>query len=155
MTMRSAPIMRPYAVTTLDLLGLTGGTARLRLLDVAAGTGVVAMEAARRGAEVLATDFARGMVERMRRHFAAEGLDARAEVMDGQALAVEDESFDLGTSTFGLFFSRTPGRLRSCAGFCGRLTRQPGPLGSSLKPGKREPWTAGQSLAAVRKPAFS
>ncbi len=103
-----APIMRPYAVTTLDLLGLTGGTARLRLLDVAAGTGVVAVEAARRGAEVLATDFARGMVERMRRRFAAEGLDARAEVMDGQALDVEDESFDLGTSTFGLMFFPDP-----------------------------------------------
>ncbi len=55
-----APIMRPYAITTLDLLGLTGGMARLRLLDVAAGTGVIAVEAARRGAEVLATDFAPG-----------------------------------------------------------------------------------------------
>ena len=103
-----APIMRPYAVTTLDLLGLTGGTAGLRLLDVAAGTGVVAVEAARRGAEVLATDFAPGMVELMRRRFAAEGLDARAEVMDGQALGVEDESFDLGTSTFGLIFFPDP-----------------------------------------------
>jgi SAM-dependent methyltransferase len=103
-----APIMRPYAITTLDLLGLTGGAARLRLLDVAAGTGVVAVEAARRGAEVLATDFAPGMVEVMRRRFAAEGLAARAEVMNGQALGVEDESFDLGTSTFGLIFFPNP-----------------------------------------------
>ena len=102
------PIMRPYAITTLDLLGLTGGRARLRLLDVAAGTGVVAIEAARRGAEVLATDFAPGMVEVMRRRLAAEGLDARAEVMDGQALGLEDESFDLGTSTFGLIFFPDP-----------------------------------------------
>ncbi len=103
-----APIMRPYAITTLDLLGLTAGRARLRLLDVAAGTGVVALEAARRGAEVLATDFAPGMVEVMRRRFAAEGLDARAEVMDGQALGLDDESFDLGTSTFGLIFFPDP-----------------------------------------------
>jgi SAM-dependent methyltransferase len=103
-----APIMRPYAITALDLLGLAGGAARLRLLDVAAGTGVVAIEAARRGAEVLATDFAPGMVEVMRRRFAAEGLDARAEVMDGQALDVDDESFDLGTSTFGLIFFPDP-----------------------------------------------
>jgi SAM-dependent methyltransferase len=103
-----APIMRPYAITTLDLLGLTDVTARLQLLDVAAGTGVVAVEAARRGAEVLATDFAPGMVEVMRRRFAAEGLDARAEVMDGQALGLEDESFDLGTSTFGLIFFPDP-----------------------------------------------
>ena len=103
-----APIMRPFAITTLDLLGLAGGAARLRLLDVAAGTGVVAIEAARRGAEVLATDFAPGMVEVMRRRFATEGLDARAEVMDGQALSLDDESFDLGTSTFGLIFFPDP-----------------------------------------------
>jgi SAM-dependent methyltransferase len=103
-----APIMRPYAITTLDLLGPAGGAARLRLLDVAAGTGVLAIEAARCGAEVLATDFAPGMVEVMRRRFAAEGLDARAEVMDGQALSLDDESFDLGTSTFGLIFFPDP-----------------------------------------------
>ncbi len=103
-----APMMRPYAITTLDLLGLTGGRARLRLLDVAAGTGVVAVEAARRGAEVLATDFAPGMVDVMRRRFAGEGLDVRAEVMDGQALGLDDESFGLGTSTFGLIFFLDP-----------------------------------------------
>ena len=103
-----AQIMRPYAITTLDLLGLAGGPARLRLLDVAAGTGVLAAEAARRGAEVLATDFAPGMVEVMRRRFSAEGLDSRAEVMDGQALRLDDESFDLGTSTFGLIFFPDP-----------------------------------------------
>jgi ubiquinone/menaquinone biosynthesis C-methylase UbiE len=103
-----APIMHPYAISALDLLGLTGGRGRVRLLDVAAGTGVVALEAARRGAEVLATDFAPGMVEVMRRRFAAEGLDARAEVMDGQALDLEDEGFDLGTSTFGLMFFPDP-----------------------------------------------
>jgi SAM-dependent methyltransferase len=103
-----APIMRPYAITTLDLVGLVGGMARPRLLDVAAGTGVAAVEAARRGAEVLATDFAPGMVEVMRRRFAVEGLAARAEVMDGQALSLEDQSFDLGTSTFGLIFFPDP-----------------------------------------------
>jgi hypothetical protein len=42
-----APITRPYAITTLDLLGLTGGMARFRPLDVAAGTGVVVVEAGR------------------------------------------------------------------------------------------------------------
>jgi hypothetical protein len=33
-----------------------------------------------------------GMVEVMSRNFAAEGLDTRAEVMDGQALDLEDEA---------------------------------------------------------------
>ena len=86
-----APIMRPYAITTLDLLGLTNCTDPVRLLDVAAGTGELALEAARRGAEVLATDFAPGMVDVMRRRFATERLDARAEVMDGQALAARSK----------------------------------------------------------------
>lgn len=63
---------------------------------------------ARRGADVLATDFATGMVEVIRQRILAEGLDARAEVMDGQHLDVEDESFDLGTSTFGLMFFADP-----------------------------------------------
>ena len=103
-----APIMRPFAVTTLDLLGLTGETGQHRLVDVAAGSGVVAVEAARRGAVVLATDFAPGMVEVMRRRFAAEGLTAQADVMDGQALALDEECFDLGTSTFGLIFFPDP-----------------------------------------------
>jgi ubiquinone/menaquinone biosynthesis C-methylase UbiE len=100
-----APIMRPFAATLLDLLGLTGDADRPRLLDVAACTGAVAIEA---GADVLATDFAPGMVEVMRQRFATEGLQARAEVMDGQDLDLDDAIFDLASSTFGLMFFTDP-----------------------------------------------
>jgi len=103
-----APVMRPFAASLLDLLGLTAGTGSPMLLDVAAGTGAVALEAARRGADVLATDFAAGMVEVMRRQLAAEGLPGRAQVMDGQHLLVDDDSVDLGTSTFGLMYFPDP-----------------------------------------------
>jgi ubiquinone/menaquinone biosynthesis C-methylase UbiE len=103
-----APTMRPFAATLLDLLGLTGDADRPKLLDVAAGTGVVSIEAARRGADVLATDFAPGMVEVIRQRLAADGLDARTEVMDGQDLELDDASFDLATSTFGLMFFVNP-----------------------------------------------
>ena len=50
------------------------------------------------------------MVEVIRRRFAVEGLDARAEVMDGQDLDLDldDESFDVGTSTFGLMYFPDP-----------------------------------------------
>src|SRR5689334_22793195 len=36
-----APIMKPYAATMLDLLGVTRDAGRPKLLDVAAGTGVM------------------------------------------------------------------------------------------------------------------
>jgi SAM-dependent methyltransferase len=98
-----APLTRPFAHNTLDLLGV-GDVPGLRLLDVAAGTGVVSVEAARRGARVLATDFAPGMVEIVRRRFESEGLPGEAEVMDGQNLELEAASFDLAASNFGLMF---------------------------------------------------
>ena len=125
-----APIMQPYAATMLDLLDLTRDAGQPKLLDVAAGTGVVAIEAAQRGADVLATDFAPGMVEVIRRRFAVEGLDARAELMDGQDLDLDldldldDESFDVGTSTFGLMYF--PTRRRPCDNYTGCCSRGAG-----------------------------
>ena len=103
-----APTMRPFAATMLDLLGMIGAVGHPRLLDVAAGTGVAALEAARRGAHVVATDFAPGMVEVICQRSRAEGLDIHTEVMDGQNLDLDDESFDLATSTFGLMFFADP-----------------------------------------------
>lgn len=70
-----------------------------RVLDVAAGTGALALAAARTGAQVLATDFSPGMVARI----AAAGLpNVEARVMDGQALALNDGSFDAVFSIFGV-----------------------------------------------------
>ena len=72
---------------------------RSRILDVAAGTGALAFSAARMGAHVLAIDFSPGMVARI----AAAGLpNVDAKVMDGQALALPDDSFDAVFSIFGV-----------------------------------------------------
>ncbi|MGK4003675.1 methyltransferase domain-containing protein [Sorangium sp. So ce1036] len=83
-------------------LSLSGGIARgERVLDVAAGTGALAVAAAEAGGRVLATDSSPGMVARLR-----ERLDpfagSEARVMDGQALEVEDATFDASFSVFGV-----------------------------------------------------
>ncbi len=91
-----------YAEHVLQLLGLEPGE---RVIDVAAGTGAFGLLAARAGAKVLATDFAPGMVARLRERIAADRLsNISAEVMDGQALAVSDGSFDAAVSVLGLIF---------------------------------------------------
>lgn len=70
-----------------------------RVLDVAAGTGALALAAAETGAQVLATDFSAAMVARI----SAQGVaNVEARVMDGQALALPDASFDAVFSIFGV-----------------------------------------------------
>lgn len=96
-----APFLTQYARDALDAAGAREGA---RVLDVAAGSGALSLEAARRGARVLATDFAPGMIERLRAKAAAQGLPVEAEVMDGQALDVDEGAFDAACSNFGLIF---------------------------------------------------
>lgn len=91
-----------FAADVLGLLDLKPGE---RVIDVAAGTGAFSLMAARAGIEVLATDFAPGMVARIRERIAAANVSGiSAEVMDGQALAVADASFDASISILGLIF---------------------------------------------------
>lgn len=102
---------RPFAADAIDLLGLEPGTT---LLDVAAGTGAATLDAAARGISVIATDFAPGMVDELRRLAAEQGVtDAvTAEVMDGQALTLPDDSVDGAISMFGwMFFPSTDAGL--------------------------------------------
>lgn len=96
-----APVTGRFATDCLQLLGLQPGD---RFLDVAAGSGALALAAAGAGAEVLATDFAPGMVDLLTRKLAASGARGSARRMDGQALELEDDSFDAAGSLFGLIF---------------------------------------------------
>lgn len=80
-----------------------------QVLDVAAGTGVLSLAAAERGAQVLATDFSPLMIEKLKlkiQQKAAEGITA--EVMDGQALSLDDNQYDVAFSNFGLIFFPEP-----------------------------------------------
>lgn len=56
----------------------------------------------------MATDFAPGMLDELRRRTAAERLDVRTELRDGQDLGFDDAGFDLAASAFGLIFFSSP-----------------------------------------------
>jgi SAM-dependent methyltransferase len=73
------------------------------VLDVASGSGAVAIPAAEQGAEVTAVDLSPVMVQRLARRAAADGLDnLTAHVMDGEDLSLDDATFDVTVSQFGV-----------------------------------------------------
>ena len=93
----------PFAEDAARLVPIGMGT---RVIDVAAGTGNFTFAAAKRGASVLATDFAPGMADHLRATVEQRGLSdrVRVAVMDGQQLEVDDASFDVAASIFGVLF---------------------------------------------------
>lgn len=74
----------------------------VRFLDVASGSGALSIPAARLGAEVLATDQSAVMLELLAARAAEERLHIETRVMDGHALQLEDASFDVAGSQFGV-----------------------------------------------------
>lgn len=74
----------------------------MRFLDVAAGSGALSIPAARLGARVLATDLSPAMLERLEARAGEEGLSIETRVMDGHRLELEDDSFDMAGSQFGV-----------------------------------------------------
>jgi SAM-dependent methyltransferase len=72
-----------------------------RVLDIAAGAGALSVPAALSGASVLAVDIAPGMVRLLSERL-APFPDAEARVMDGQALELDDGSFDAAFSIIGV-----------------------------------------------------
>lgn len=75
----------------------------MRFLEVAAGSGAMALPAARLGAQVLATDISPRMVERLGKRAQEEGLtNLEASVMDGTALQLESDSFEVTASQNGV-----------------------------------------------------
>ena len=93
--------------------GVRAGT---RFLDVAAGSGALAIPAARLGAEVLATDRSPAMLELLDARARKEGLAIETRVMDGHALELADDGFDVAGSQFGvMLFADMPRGLREMA----------------------------------------
>lgn len=94
------PRNMPLAEKALQRVGLRSD---MRLLDVAPGTGALSIPAARLGAQVVAADISPKMVEHLAARAREEGLsNLEARVMDGHALDLEDDTFDIAASQFGV-----------------------------------------------------
>lgn len=94
------PTHRSVSKAALDTAGLQQG---MRFLDVAAGTGALSLPAARLGAEVVATDISPEMVEHLEARAKEEGFpNVEAWIMDGHALELEDDTFDVSGSQYGV-----------------------------------------------------
>jgi SAM-dependent methyltransferase len=76
-----------------------------RLLDLACGTGAVAERAAATGAEVVGIDIAPGLIEQAKERAEARGLEIDYRVGDAEALDLDDGSFELVASSFGVMFA--------------------------------------------------
>jgi ubiquinone/menaquinone biosynthesis C-methylase UbiE len=90
--------------------GLRSG---MRFLDVAAGSGALSIPASRLGAQVMAIDQSPRMLELLETRAANEGLIVQTRVMDGHALQLDDNSFDIAGSQFGvMLFPDMPKGIR-------------------------------------------
>lgn len=93
-------MMEAYADEFADRLDLDSST---EALEVAAGSGALTHVLAKRVKSLLATDFAADMIAILRDRMRAAGADhVTCEVMDGQALALDDARFDRAACSFGL-----------------------------------------------------
>jgi SAM-dependent methyltransferase len=102
--------MESSAAEFLDRRGVEPGTS---LLDVACGSGQLALIAARRGAKVTGVDIATNSIEAARGRATAEGLDARFDEGDAEALPYPDASFDLVATIYGAMFAPQPDKVAS------------------------------------------
>ncbi len=100
--------MESGAAEFLDRLDVQAGSS---LLDVACGSGQLGLIAARRGVRVTGVDIATNAIVAARGRATAEGLDARFDEGDAEALPYRDASFDVVASLIGAMFAPRPERV--------------------------------------------
>ena len=102
--------MERSAIEFADRIGVKKGA---EWLDVACGSGQLALVAARRGARVTGVDIATNSIEAATGRATAEGLDARFDEGDAEALPYADASFDIVATIFGAMFAPRPDLVAS------------------------------------------
>jgi ubiquinone/menaquinone biosynthesis C-methylase UbiE len=101
----TAEVLSHFELFARDALALAALPPASRVLDVATTPGTLALMASRAGAAVTAIDFSPAMIANLRRRAAEAGATAiDVRVGDGQALPLEDDSYDGVFSLFGLMF---------------------------------------------------
>ena len=82
-----------------------------RVLDVGCGLGTDTSRFASGGAEVTAIDIAPRAIEMARENFKQRGLAGHFEVMDGEAMGFDDNTFDFVYCHTVLHFTKTPAAM--------------------------------------------
>lgn len=96
----ATPLTTSFAETVLQRVNLGP---KMSFLDVAAGSGALSIPAARLGAEVMATDISPAMAKLLEaRAWNEELTNIEVQVMDGHALDLEDDTFDVSASMNGV-----------------------------------------------------
>jgi SAM-dependent methyltransferase len=101
-------IAKYYADDAADFIKRLDLKPGMTVLDVACGTGNLAIPAARTGANVTGVDIAANSVEQARQNAKAEGLNAKFDEGDAEALPYDDASFDAVVTMFGAMFAPRP-----------------------------------------------
>lgn len=93
-------LMESFAQEHIDRLELNGKT---EAIEVAAGSGALTELLAKNVKSLLATDFSPKMIDLAKRKISKAGItNVEFDVMDGQALFVDDDTFDRAACSFGL-----------------------------------------------------
>jgi len=101
-------IARYYTRDAEDFINRLNLKPGMKILDVACGTGNLALPAARTGAEVTGVDIAPNSIEQARENAKREGLNAKFDEGDAEALPYADASFDAVVTMFGAMFAPRP-----------------------------------------------
>jgi ubiquinone/menaquinone biosynthesis C-methylase UbiE len=100
-----AKAIETTAEAFVDRLNVQPG---MKVLDVACGSGNLAIPAAKKGADVTGVDIADNLIDSANSRAEAEGVAARFEVGDAEALPYEDNTFDVVMTMFGAMFAPRP-----------------------------------------------